>query len=135
MNLEWNEEIINKIAQDKIDFKLGLQHLLGDARYDFESEFIILRNYIFNSIPNKTDYNSEAYQRAVNTIPLKLTYTPIVILNSFSPKIAFMKLASLPKNENKKIIISLLWIFKITDTERRNIECKNGCGHFWHELD
>jgi 4-hydroxybenzoate polyprenyltransferase len=32
------------------------------------------------------------------------------------------------------IILPLLWIFKIVDTERRNTECKDGCRHFWHEL-
>ncbi|KAF2082990.1 DUF5958 family protein [Flavobacterium sharifuzzamanii] len=127
------EEIINKIAQDKVDFNIGLELLL--EKNSFDKIFETLQVYILNSIPNKTDYNSETYQRAINTIPLKPTYTPIVILKSFSTKIAFNKLASLPKNENKKVIISLLWIFKITDTERRNTECKNGCGHFWHELD
>ncbi|KAF2342191.1 DUF5958 family protein [Flavobacterium tistrianum] len=127
------EEIINKIAQDKMDFNIGLELLL--AKHSFDEIFRTLQVYILNSIPNKTDYNSETYQRAINTIPLKPTYTPIVILKSFSTKIAFNKLASLPKNENKKVIVSLLWIFKITDTERRNTECKNGCGHFWHELD
>lgn len=128
------KEIINKIAQDKIDFHLGL-HILLEEDYSFKEIFNTLHNYIINSIPNKTDYNSEAYQRAINSIPLKPTFTPIIILKSFSTKIAFYKLASLPENENKKVITSLLWIFKITDTERRNTECKNGCGHFWHELE
>ena len=129
------ELLINKTAQDKIDFKLGLQSLLEDADYNFENLFTTLRYYIINAIPNKTDYNSEAYQRALNTIPLKPTYTPIVILKTYPTKIAFQKLAILPADENKKTITSLLWIFKITDTERRNTECKNGCGHFWHELE
>ena len=129
------ELLINKTPQDKIDFKLGLQSLLEDADYNFENLFTTLRYYIINAIPNKTDYSSEAYQRALNTIPLKPTYTPIVILKTYPTKIAFQKLANLPADENKKTITSLLWIFKITDTERRNTECKNGCGHFWHELD
>lgn len=128
------EEIINKIAQDKIDFHLGL-HILLEEDYGFKELFNTLHNYIINSIPDKIDYNSEAYQRAINSIPLKPSFTPIIILKNFSPKIAFNKLASLPRNENKKIITSLLWIFKVTDTERRNTECKNGCGHFWHELE
>ncbi len=126
--------IINKIAQDKIDFDLGV-HLLLDNKYSFEELFKTLQFYIFNSIPNKTNYDSAAYQIAINTIPLKPTFTPIVILKSFPAKIAFSKLVFLPENENKKTIISLLWIFKITDTERRNTECKNGCGHFWHEIN
>lgn len=128
------EELINKIAQNKIDFTLGLQLLLEND-YNFEELFKTLHLYIFNSIPNKTDYNSEAYQTAINSIPLKSTFTPIVILNSFPTKIAFQKLASLPENENKKVVTALLWIFKITDTERRNTECKNGCGHFWHQIE
>lgn len=127
------EEIINKIAQDKIDFNIGLQLLLD--KYNIVEIFKTLQIYILNSIPNTADYNSDIYQRAINTIPLKPTYTPIVILKNFPVKIAFNKLSSLPENENRKVIISLLWIFKITDTERRNTECKNGCGHFWHELN
>jgi Na+-transporting NADH:ubiquinone oxidoreductase subunit NqrA len=133
MNL--TEKTINKISQDKIDFSLGIKLLLEDEKYNFDELFTTLRNYIFNSIPNKTDYNSEAYQNAINTIPLKPTYTPIVILKSYSTKIAFNKLVELPKSENKKTITSLVWIFKITDTERRNTECKNGCGHYWHSTD
>lgn len=127
------DELINKIAQDKIDFTLGLELLL-ESDYSFETLFSALHIYIFNSIPNKTDYNSEAFQTAINTIPLKPTFTPIVILKSYSTKIAFQKLALLPESENRKTITALLWIFKITDTERRNTECKNGCGHFWHQL-
>ncbi|MBF4467460.1 DUF5958 family protein [Flavobacterium sp. LC2016-12] len=125
------EEIINKIAQDKLDFKIGLQQLLP---YNFDELFVTLNNYIINSIPNKTDYNTEAYQNALATIPLKPTYTPIVILKTYPAKIAMSKLPLLPKRENIKTITALLWIFKITDTERRNTECKNGCGHFWHEI-
>lgn len=129
------EEIINKIAQDKIDFKTGLKLLLEDEEYNFEGLFTTLKNYILNTIPNKTDYNSESYQEAINTIPLKPTYTPIVILKNYSTRIAFNKLLTLPKIENKKTITALLWVFKITDTERRNTECKNGCTHFWHQIE
>ncbi|OXE99575.1 hypothetical protein BC749_11031 [Flavobacterium araucananum] len=128
------EEIINRVAQDKIDFNLGLQILLEHAEYNFHELFMTLQNYIFNSIPEKTDYNTAAYQNAINTIPLKPSYTPVTLLKTFSAKIAFNKLADLPENEQTKIISSLLWIFKVTDTERRNTECKNGCGHFWHEF-
>lgn len=129
------EKIINKIAQNKIDFNSGLKLLLEDEQYNFVALFNTLKNYIFNAIPNKTDYNSETYQNAINTIPLKSTYTSIVILKSYSTKIAFNKLVTLPQNENEKTIIALLWIFKIIDTERRNTVCKNSCGHFWNEME
>jgi len=129
------EEIINQVAQDKIGFSEGLKFLLENEQYNFEELFTTLKNYIFNAIPNKTDYNSETYQKAINTIPLKPTYTPIVILKNYSTRIAFNKLLTLPKIENKKTITALLWVFKITDTERRNTECKNGCSHFWHQIE
>ncbi|MBF4519254.1 hypothetical protein IRZ71_23140 [Flavobacterium sp. ANB] len=134
MDWEYKEEIINKISQDKVEFNLGLKLLIENEEYNFEELLKTLRNYIINSIPNKTDYNSEAYQNALNTIPLKSTYTSIVILKTYPTKIALDKLLELPKSENIKTITTLLWIFKITDTERRNTECKNGCGHFWHEI-
>ncbi|PIF60127.1 DUF5958 family protein [Flavobacterium sp. 2] len=129
------ELLINKIAQDRISFNQGLKLLLESDDFNFEDVFALLKNYIFNSIPNKVDYNTETYQRAINTIPLKQTYTSIVILKTYDTKIAFNKLRELPEAENKKTVTSLIWVFKITDTERRNTECKNGCGHFWHKLE
>ncbi|MFH6963805.1 DUF5958 family protein [Flavobacterium plurextorum] len=129
------ELLINKIAQDRISFNQGLRLLLESDDFNFEDVFALLKNYIFNSIPNKVDYNTETYQRAINTIPLKQTYTSIMILKTYDTKIAFNKLRELPEAENKKTVTSLIWVFKITDTERRNTECKNGCGHFWHKLE
>ncbi|OXB03890.1 hypothetical protein B0A81_18035 [Flavobacterium plurextorum] len=124
------ELLINKIAQDRISFNQGLKLLLESDDFNFEDVFALLKNYIFNSIPNKVDYNTETYQRAINTIPLKQTYTSIMILKTYDTKIAFNKLRELPEAENKKTVTSLIWVFKITDTE-----CKNGCGHFWHKLE
>lgn len=129
------EILINQIAQSKIDFEIGCQTILNGQTFDFQKNFTQLRNFIFNSIPNKTGYNSETYQKAINSIPLKQTFTPIVILKTFPTKIAFNKLEELPKSEHQKTIISLLWIFKEVDTQRRNTECKNGCGHEWHNIE
>lgn len=126
---------INQIAQDKIEFNQSITSLLNEPNFDFITIFTLLRNYIFNSIPDKKNYSSETYQNAINSIPLRPTITPIVILKSFSTKIAFNKLEELPKSEQQKTITALLWIFKQTDTERRNTDCKNGCGHEWHNID
>jgi predicted KAP-like P-loop ATPase len=101
------EELINKIAQDKIDFNIGLDILLKDDQYSFDKLFNTLKNYIINAIPNKENYNSESYQKAIVTIPLRPTYTPIVILKTYPTKIAFNKLILLPKKENEKISYKL----------------------------
>lgn len=129
------ELTINEIAQNKIEFNEGCKTVLNYKDFNFETIFSCLRNYIFNSIPEKTNYNTLTYQNAIKTIPLKSTFTPIVILKSFATKIAFNKLEKIIENEREKTIIALLWILKQTDTERRNTECKNGCGNEWHNIE
>jgi hypothetical protein len=51
------ELIINEIAQNKIEFNEGCKTVLNDKDFNFETIFSCLRNYIFNSIPEKTNYN------------------------------------------------------------------------------
>lgn len=126
------DNLINQIAQNKIDFENGYQQILAHKDYEFINVFSSLQNYILNSIPDKINYSSEVFQNAIKTIPLKETITPIAILKSSPTKIAFNKLQKLPKSEELKILISLLWIFKQTDSNKRNTECKNGCNHEWH---
>ena len=128
------EKQINLIAQNKTEFDEGQELILKNSEFDFNKTFEILKNYIFNAIPHKSDYNSDSYQKAIVSIPIKQSFTPIIILNKFSTKNAFKKLSELSESEYEKIIISLLWIFKITDTERRETECKNGCAHYWHNI-
>ncbi|WP_337965718.1 DUF5958 family protein [uncultured Flavobacterium sp.] len=127
------EKQINLIAQNRIEFNEGVALILNNSDFDFKKTFNTLIFFIFNSIPEKATYSTPSYQKAISSTPLKQTFTPIVLLTKFPTKIAFQKLRELPENEYEKIIISLLWIFKITDTERRETECKNGCGHDWHE--
>lgn len=127
-------KLINLIAQDKIEFTQGSTLILNHAKFEFELVFTLLRDYIFNSIPEKVNYTTDTYIQAISSIPLKPTFTPVVILKSFPTKIAFNKLEILCKDEQQKTIIALLWIFKQTDTQRPNTECKNGCGHDWHNM-
>lgn len=129
------EIIINKVAQDKVDYKDGVKIILQHPQFDFIQTIQSLETFILNAIPNKSSYESEAYRKAISTIPLKPTVTPIVILNKNSTKIAFGKLKDLPKYEEEKIITSLVWIFKVIDSERRSTDCRNGCCHFWHNID
>lgn len=129
------EIIINKIAKDKIVFKDGVRQILQNPEFDFNKVFQTLETYIFNAIPSKSDYESEAYRKAIQTIPIKPTSTPIIILNQNSTKIALRKLKDLQKEEREKVTTSLLWIFKLIDSDRRNTDCKNGCSHFWHNLE
>lgn len=128
------EILINEVAQNKINFQVGINMITEIQEFDFQNLFNLLQNYIFNSIIDKQDYNSDIYQEAINTIPLKKSFTPLVILSKYPIKIAFNKLSELHKSEHIKIITSLLWIFKTIDSNRRETICKNGCNHFWHNI-
>ncbi|MDG2431815.1 DUF5958 family protein [Flavobacterium sp.] len=129
------EKQINLIAQDRIEFEKGVKLVFENPEFDFKQKIEILTSLILNSIPNKSNYNSESYQKAIVSIPIKQSFTSVIILNKFSIKNAFKKLSELPENEYEKTIISLLWIFKSTDTQRRKTECKNGCKHYWHNIE
>ena len=59
------EKQINLIAQNKTEFDKGQELILKSSEFDFNETFEILKNYIFNSIPNKSDYNSDSYQKAI----------------------------------------------------------------------
>lgn len=128
------EKLINYIAQNKIDFNDGVNIINKNVEENFLDIFQLLEYYILNSINDKVNYTSESYRNAIKSIPLKPTLTTVKILENFPTKVSFRKLYELPKSEYKIIITALLWIFKFTDSNRRETECKNGCEHFWHNL-
>ena len=78
--------------------------------------------------------NPGIFQAGIDSIPLKPTMTPIILLKTQSLKIAFNKIEKLPDNENRKSFIALVSVFKVSDTYRRETWCKDGCGHEWHNL-
>jgi hypothetical protein len=59
----------------------------------------------------------------------------VVLFKTQNFKIAINKIEKLPYSELRKSFITMLSIFKIADTYRRETDCKNGCSHFWHNLD
>jgi hypothetical protein len=122
--------MINSFAQDRIN----LEHIIvwfEDLNLEKQSETISrARLCLDQSHPNK-----ETIEKAIELIPLKPTVTPMVLLKTKPFKIALQKMILLPANENKKIFITLISVFKIADTIRRNIWCKDGCNHEWHNLD
>ncbi len=76
----------------------------------------------------------EMINKAILSAPIKETMTPVVLFKTKSFKIAINKIKVLPDSELRKSFIIMLNIFKIADTYRRETECKNGCGHEWHNI-
>ena len=78
--------------------------------------------------------SDELITKAIQIAPIKETMTPVVLFKTQTFKVAINKIEDLPDSELKKSFIIMLSIFKMADTHRRTTECKNGCGHNWHNL-
>ncbi|REE78719.1 hypothetical protein BX611_3013 [Lutibacter oceani] len=73
--------------------------------------------------------------KAIQTAQIKETMTPVIIFKTQTFKTAINKIENLPDSELRKSFIIMLSIFKTADTYRREADCKNGCSHFWHNID
>lgn len=78
--------------------------------------------------------SNEMITKSIQTAPIKNTMTPVILFKTQSFKIAINKIRMLPDSEIRKSFIIMLSIFKIADTYRRETDCKNGCGHEWHNI-
>lgn len=122
--------MINSFAQEKISLE---QILVWFENLNLEKQKETIsraRLCLEQSHPN-----AEIIEKSIELIPLKKTVTPIVLLKTKEFKIALQKIVLLPENENRKVFITLISVFKIADTFRRNTWCKDGCNHEWHNLN
>lgn len=123
--------MINKFAQEKINLE---QILDWFDIFETQIQRKIIRwtsQCLIQSHPNK-----ETFNKAIQLIPLKPTVTAIVLLKTYKNlKVALDKIELLSDYEIKKTFITLISVFKISDTERRNTYCQGNCYHDWHNLD
>ncbi|NJY64324.1 hypothetical protein HC174_16420 [Salinimicrobium sp. CDJ15-81-2] len=124
-----NEVIINHFAQEKISFEKVIDWFENLSLEEKKEVLNLTRLFLEQTHPSDL-----ILEDGINKIPLKPTMTPITLLKTYNLKIALDKIINLPNTELKKSFISLLTIFKVADTERRNTDCKNGCSHTWHNL-
>ena len=125
-----NELILNKISQDKISFDIGLSWF-DNLDLSIQKEIIRkLITFIQQSHPDK-----ESIDLGLELAPIKKTMTPVVILKTLDHlNVALNKIVDLPDSEIQKSFITLISVFKVADKRRREIWCKNGCSHEWHNL-
>jgi c-di-GMP-related signal transduction protein len=127
--LNKDEIIINRFAQEKINLEeilIWFENLNSEEQIKTISTAKLC---LEQAHPNK-----EVIEKGIENVPLKPTATPIVLLKSKGFKIALNKIVLLPKDENKKVFITLISIFKFADIDRRETWCKDGCSHEWHNL-
>lgn len=124
------ELIINKISQSFISREDGIAWFLGSSEEIQKDILSKLNLCLHQSHPNE----SEIEEGIVNS-GLKETYTPCVILRSNNFTNARHKTLNLPSHEWGKVFTLWIIIFSIADTRRRKTECKDGCDHYWHNLE
>jgi len=121
--------LINSFAQDKLELEKLVVWFDSLDLDDKRKTIHLSRMYLEQSHPTQ-----ELLKIAIEQIPLKQTMTPIVLLKTKSLKIALNKIVELPDEEMKKAFISLVSIFKTSDTKRREIWCEGKCSHDWHNI-
>lgn len=78
----------------------------------------------------------EEIDRAITFAGLKPAFTPCVMLrNAVQPEQTLDRIAALPADERQKAFCLMLALYCISDTRRRQTDCRNGCSHAWHNLD
>jgi len=123
------EIVINKIAQEKLGFDQGLIwfNTLGDKQKKEAINNLCM--FIQQSHPTK-----KLVDLGLELAPIKKTVTPVVIFRTQNINTALNKIRLLPQEEWEKAFVTMLSIFKVADTKRREIWCKGGCSHDWHNL-
>ncbi len=120
---------INKYAQDKLSDSEIMDWF---DRFDLTAQKEIRDKLImFMQQSHPTD---ELISTAIKIAPIKETMTPVILFKTQTFKIATNKTVDLPDSELRKSFIIMLSIFKTADTYRRETECRNGCGHEWHNI-
>jgi len=122
---------LNQIAQGFIPWADGVAWFAGLS----ECERAVVMRYLVQ-IAKQSHPRAEEIEPAIQLAGLKPTFTPCVLVKMASPapERAFERVFALPENEREKSFKLLLALFSIADARRRQINCKDGCTHAWHNL-
>lgn len=125
------EEIkLNKIAQGIIDIESGMNWFMES---DSNTQLKLLRKLYYMIL--QAGAKEDDISQAISLSKLKRTFTPCVLLSKGNLKIQIPKIINLPVQEYLKSFKLLISLFSVADERRRNIICKNGCNHWWHNLN
>ena len=123
------EIILNKISQDIISLEDGI--IWFDNLNLTEKKDIIIKLSMFVS---QTKPKEKIELGLIFSPPYKRSTSSVILEKYDNTNVALSKIITLPDNELKNSFISLMRVFKVCDKIRRETECKDGCTHYWHNL-
>ena len=124
------EIILNKISQDIISLEDGI--IWFDNLNLTEKKDIIIKLSMFVS---QTKPKEKIELGLIFSPPYKRSTSSVILEKYDNTNVALSKIITLPDSELKNSFLSLMRVFKICDKIRREIECKDGCTHYWHNLE
>jgi Family of unknown function (DUF5958) len=131
MALSPEAKMLNRIAQDRLPFADAVRWFESLAAGEQESWLKTIAFMCHQAHPRRDEIDN-----AMALAELKLTFTPCVMLQKAAqPEYALQAIASLPKDEHQKAFRLIFALYCISDTRRRETQCKNGCYHEWHNFD
>ncbi|MEU6668015.1 DUF5958 family protein [Streptomyces sp. NPDC046727] len=120
------ERIVNEIAQEL--------RTLDDGTTWFSGLCLTRRQEVLQEVAGyamQAHITSADGHAGVARSGVKRTANPFVMICMDPPRYGF---AGLPADEHVKAFRVLVSVFAVADTRRRTTECKNTCGHAWHNL-
>jgi hypothetical protein len=123
------ELVLNRIAQEHLPFSNGVKWFAELDEAGQQNALALIHLYVQQAHPS-----TSALERALATAPLKPTATPLILLRSHPLGTGLRKVVQLPAYERYNAFTVLLHLFKLADTERREVYCKGTCTHEWHHL-
>jgi hypothetical protein len=121
---------LNRIAQGVITEDAGGSWFEALQPFEQKQALTVLAKICQQAHPIK-----EEVSLAIERARLKPTFTPCVLLSRAEvPEHSFKRIIGLPHAERLKSFRLLLSLFALADTRRREVHCKNGCTHEWHNL-
>ncbi|MEV7414843.1 DUF5958 family protein [Streptomyces sp. NPDC089919] len=118
--------IVNEIAQGLRCLDDGVAWFSGLCLADRREVLQQIGGYVMQAGSTAADGRAGVARSGV-----KATANPSVMICMDPPRYGF---SGLPADEHVKAFRVLVSVFAVADTRRREMYCRNACGHPWHNL-
>ena len=121
---------LNRIAQGSVSVPDGVSWFEGVTQDQQQSVLRTLAYITSQSHPLAAEVDA-----AIAQAGLKPTFTPCVMVRKAPiPEKGCLALSGLPPEEWVKSFRLMVALFTLADRRRREISCRSGCTHEWHNL-
>ncbi|WP_432097358.1 DUF5958 family protein [Streptomyces sp. bgisy100] len=129
VELRASERMINEVAQELRSLEEGVEWFSALGLEQQESALHEIVLYLMQA-----HVTVEDGRKGLEKSGVKATMTPAVLIVREPILERIGKIAGLPQQEYLKAFRVLMSTFAVTDTRRRETQCRGSCTHAWHNL-